>query len=252
MKLLAIDAALDDASVAAWEGDGEPAAGSVSEAVCTERAAASRELLPAIDRLLALRGWSISDLDGVVLTLGPGSFTGLRIGVSLVKGLMSARPMRVAAVGTLDAVAVASGRAGSVAAVLDARRGEVYVRLFRCERGGAEPYGDETLSPPDVWAALLPGDADVSCVGPGAVHHADALQTALGSRVTIAQEPVMTVAAAALHLGVRRLASGQDTPTEELLPRYVRRSTAEANLERGVLGSRRRRMLGWDPARGRT
>jgi len=251
MKLLAIDSALDDVSAAVWEGDGEPAAGSVSEALCTEPTAASRELLPAIDRLLALRNWSFADLDGVVLTLGPGSFTGLRIGVSLVKGLMSARQIRVSAVGTLDAVAVASGRSGRVGAVLDARRGEVYARLFRCEQGGAEPFGDEALSAPDAWAALLPEDAGVCCVGPGAVRHAEALQAALGSRVTIAREPVMTVAAAALHLGARRLASGQDTPTETLLPRYVRRSTAEANLERGVMGSRRRRLLGWDPAHGR-
>jgi tRNA threonylcarbamoyladenosine biosynthesis protein TsaB len=252
MKLLAIDTALDETSAAVWEGDGEPAAGSISEAVCAERAAASRELLPAIDRLLASRNWALSDLDGVVLTLGPGSFTGLRIGVSLVKGLRSARPVRVAAVGTLEAVAVASGRSGRVGAVLDARRGEVYARLFRCEQGEAEPFGDEALSTPDAWAALLPEDAEVSCVGPGALRHAELLQAALGSRVTIARESAMTVAAAALHLGARRLASGQDTPTEALLPRYVRRSTAEANLERGVLGSRRRRMLGWDPARGRT
>jgi tRNA threonylcarbamoyladenosine biosynthesis protein TsaB len=252
MKLLAIDAALDDASAAVWEGDGEPVAGSVSEAVCAERATASRELLPAIDRLLALRGWSISDLDGVVLTLGPGSFTGLRIGVSLVKGLMSACPVRVAAVGTLDAVAVASGRSGHVAAVLDARRGEVYARLFRCDNGGAEPLGDETLATPEAWAALLPGDAALSFVGSGAVRHVDVWEAVFGSRVTVTQKPLMTVASAALHLGVRRLVSGQDTPVEQLLPRYVRRSTAEANLERGVVGSRRRRILGWDPAHGRT
>ncbi|MEW6682603.1 MAG: tRNA (adenosine(37)-N6)-threonylcarbamoyltransferase complex dimerization subunit type 1 TsaB [Nitrospirota bacterium] len=252
MRLLAIDAALDDASAAVWEGEGEPALGSVSEVVCTERATASRELLPAIDRLLGLRGWSTSDLDGVVLTLGPGSFTGLRIGVSLVKGLRSACPVRVAAVGTLDAIAVASGRSGHVAAVLDARRGEVYARLFRCDDGGAEPLGDEAVTTPDAWAASLPGGAALSCVGPGAARHADVLKTALGSRVSVAPGPLMTAAAAALHLGARLLASGRDTPVEALLPRYVRRSTAEANLERGVLGSRRRRMLGWDPARGRT
>lgn len=252
MRILAIDTALDDSSAAVWEGEGEPAAGSVSEVICAERAAASRELLPAIDRLLALRGWSFSDLDALVLTLGPGSFTGLRIGVSLVKGLISSRSIRVAAVGTLEAVAVASGRSGHVAALLDARRGEVYAQLFRCERDGAEPLGDEALTTPDGLTAWLPRDAAVSCVGPGAVRHADALRTALGSRVAIAQSPVMTAASAALSLGARRLASGRDTSLDALLPRYVRRSSAEANLERGALGSRRRRVLGWDPAGGRT
>jgi tRNA threonylcarbamoyladenosine biosynthesis protein TsaB len=250
-KILAIDTALDGASAAVWEGDGAPAAGSVSEVACPERAAASRDLLPAIDRLLATRGWSIADLDGVVLTIGPGSFTGLRIGVSLVKGLVSARRMRIAAVGTLDAIAVASGRSGPVAALLDAGRGEVYARLFQCESGGVEPLADETLATPEAWAASLPAHGALSCVGTGAIRHADVLQAGLGARATIVQGPVMTTVCAALLLGVRRFAGGQDTPMEALVPRYLRRSSAETNLASGVVGSRRRRMLGWDPAHGR-
>lgn len=252
MKLLAIDTALDDASVAAWEGDGDPAAGSISEMVCRERATASRELLPAIDRLLAGRGWTVAHLDGVALTIGPGSFTGLRIGVSLVKGLVSARPVPVAAVGTLDAVALASGRSGRVAAMLDARRGECYVRLFDCEGGASSPRGDEALAAPEAWAASLPVNDAVWCVGPGAARHAQAIRSVLGARAAIVHEPVMTAASAALRLGARMLASGQTTPLQAVIPRYVRRSDAEANLERGVVGSRRRRMLGWDPAHGRT
>lgn len=250
-RILAIDTALDGASAALWEGDGLPAAGSVSEAACPERAAASRDLLPAIDRLLATRGWSIADLDGVVLTIGPGSFTGLRIGVSLVKGLVSARRMRVAAVGTLDAVAVASGRSGPVAVLLDAGRGEVYARLFQCEGGGADPLGDETVATPEDWIASLPAQGALSCAGTGAIRHADMLHAGLGARATIVQAPVMTAACAALLLGVRRFAGGHDTRMEDLVPRYLRRSSAETNLASGVVGSRRRRILGWDPAHGR-
>ncbi len=252
MKILAIDTALDDASAALWEGEGEPAAGSISEVVCSERAAASRDLLPAIDRLLTARGWSVADLDGVALTIGPGSFTGLRVGVSVVKGLASAHSVRVAAVGTLDAVALASGRSGRVAALLDARRGEVYARVFQCDDQGVEPLGDETLATPETWAASLPVDGDLWCVGAGAARYADALQAALGTRGTVAHDMVMTAASAALRLGVRRLTGGRDTPVEELLPRYLRRSNAETSLEQGLVGSRRRRVLGWDPAHGRT
>jgi tRNA threonylcarbamoyladenosine biosynthesis protein TsaB len=251
MKLLAIDTALDEASAAVWEGDGDPRSGSIGESVCAERAAASRELVPAIDRLLAGRGWSVADLDGVVLTIGPGSFTGLRIGVSLVKGLASAHRMRVAAVGTLDAVAVASGRSGLVVVVLDARRDEVYARLFRCADRRAEPLSDEAVAAPGAWAASLAIDEPLWCVGAGAGRHAGALQAALGSRAAIVHEPVMTAAAAALHLGAVRFAGGRDTPLEDVLPRYLRRSNAETSLERGLVGSRRRRLLGWDPAHGR-
>ncbi len=252
MKILAIDTALDDASAAVWEGEGWPATDSISEVACVERGAASRDLLPAIDRLMTSRGWSVADLDAVVLTLGPGSFTGLRVGVSLVKGLASTRPLRVAAVGTLDAVAVASGRSGRVAAMLDARRGEVYARLFQCDGGAAEPLGDEMLVKPDTWAASLPVDGTLWCVGGGAARYGDSLQAALGSRGAVGRETVMSAASAALRLGVRRLTSRQDTPIEDLLPRYLRRSNAETSLEQGLLGSRRRRVLGWDPAQGRT
>jgi tRNA threonylcarbamoyladenosine biosynthesis protein TsaB len=252
MRILAIDTALDDASVAVWEGEGEPAPGSIGEVVCAERAAASRDLLPAIDRLLKNREWTIADLDGVALTIGPGSFTGLRVGVSLVKGLVATRRLRVAAVGTLDAVALASGRSGSVAAILDARRGEVYARLFRCDSGVAEPLGDETLTTPETWASSLPADETLWCVGAGAARHAASLRAVLGTRGAVAHTMVMTAASAALRLGVRRLTSGQDTPVEDLLPRYLRRSNAETSLEQGLVGSRRRRVLGWDPAHGRT
>lgn len=250
-RILAIDTALEGASAALWEGDGAPEAGAVSAASCAERAAASRDLLPAIDRLLVARGWSVADIDGVVLTIGPGSFTGLRIGVGLVKGLVSARRMRVAAIGTLDAVAVASGRSGRVAALLDAGRGEVYACVFQCEGGAAQPLSDETLATPQAWSALFPDQHVISCVGSGAIRHADVLRAALGVRATIVQEPVMPVAAAALLLGVRRFAGGQDTAMEALVPRYLRRSSAETNLADGVVGRRRRRMLGWDPAHGR-
>jgi tRNA threonylcarbamoyladenosine biosynthesis protein TsaB len=251
MKWLAIDTSLDAVSAAVWEGEGAPEQGAVNEAVCAERGAGSRELLPAVDRLLAGRGWSVAALDAVAVTIGPGSFTGLRIGVSLVKGLAAARPLRVIAVGTLDAVAAASGRSGLVAALVDAGRGEVYARAFDCRAGGVTPRGEEALALPEAWAATLPGDEPLCCVGSGAVRHADALRAAFGPRAAIVSDPKMSAAAGALRVGVPRLLAGEQTPVGELLPRYLRRSTAETNWERGVVGSRRRKLLGWDPAHGR-
>lgn len=252
MKWSAIDASLDAVSAAVWEGEGDPGHGTVSEVVCPERGAGSRDLLPAIDRLLAERGWSASTLDAVAVTIGPGSFTGLRIGVSLVKGWAAARPLRVIAVGTLDAVAAASGQSGLVAALVDAVRGEVYARVFDCRDGGVVPLGEEALTLPEAWAASLPADTPIHCVGSGAVRHADALRAALGARAVIVSDLKMSAAAGALRVGVPRLLAGEETPVGELLPRYLRRSTAETNWERGVVGSRRRKLLGWDPAHGRT
>lgn len=252
MKWLAIDTSLDAVSAAVWEGEGVPGHGTVGEVVCPERGAGSRDLLPAIDRLLAGHGWSVANLDGVAVTIGPGSFTGLRIGVSLVKGWAAARPLRVIAVGTLDAVAAASGQSGLVAALVDAGRGEVYARVFDCRDNGVVPMGEEALALPEAWAATLPGDEPLWCVGSGAVRHADALRAALGARAVMVSDLKTSAAAGALRLGVPRLLAGEETPVGELLPRYLRRSTAETNWERGVVGSRRRKLLGWDPAHGRT
>jgi tRNA threonylcarbamoyladenosine biosynthesis protein TsaB len=252
MKVLAIDTSLDTVSAVVWEGEDSALRGTMDEVVFAERGAASRELLPAIDRLLKARGWTVAQLDGVVVTIGPGSFTGLRIGVSFVKGLAAARPLRVIAVGTLDVVAVASGQSGLVAALVDAGRGEVYARAFECHAGGAAPIGDESLALPDAWVATLPADEAVYCVGSGAVRHADALCAALGARAVILSETVMSAAAGALRVGLPRLLAGEHTPVGALLPRYLRRSTAETNWESGVVGSRQRKLLGWDPAHGRT
>jgi tRNA threonylcarbamoyladenosine biosynthesis protein TsaB len=252
MRVLAIDTSLDSVSAAVWEGEDSAIGGALDEARFAERGAASRDLLPAIDHLLAARQWTVANLDGVVLTIGPGSFTGLRIGVSLVKGLAAALPVRVVAVGTLEAVAAASGQSGLVAALVDAGRGEVYAGVFDCRDGVVAPIGEETLALPEAWAATIHADERLCCVGSGAVRHADAVRAALGARAVIVSEGVMSAAAGALRVGVPRLRAGEHAPVGELLPRYIRRSTAETNWERGVVGSRRRRLLGWDPAHGRT
>jgi tRNA threonylcarbamoyladenosine biosynthesis protein TsaB len=254
MRVLAIDTSLDAVSAAVWEGEDSAIRGALDDVRFAERGAASRDLLPAIDRLLAARKWTAANLDGVVLTIGPGSFTGIRIGVSLVKGLAAALPVRVVAVGTLEAVAAAaaSGQSGLVAALVDAGRGEVYAGVFDCRDGAVAPIGEETLALPEAWAATVHGDARLCCVGSGAVRHADALRAAFGPRAVIMSDGVMSAAAGALRLGVPRLRAGEHTAVGELLPRYIRRSTAETNWERGVVGSRRRKLLGWDPAHGRT
>jgi tRNA threonylcarbamoyladenosine biosynthesis protein TsaB len=150
------------------------------------------------------------------------------------------------------AAAAASGQSGLVAALVDAGRGEVYAGVFDCRDGAVTPLGEETLAPPEAWAASVHGDARPCCVGSGAVRHADALRAALGPRAVILSEGVMSAAAGALRVGVSRLRAGEHTPVGELLPRYIRRSAAETNWERGVVGSRRRKLLGWDPAHGRT
>ncbi|MBI3609055.1 MAG: tRNA (adenosine(37)-N6)-threonylcarbamoyltransferase complex dimerization subunit type 1 TsaB [Nitrospirae bacterium] len=244
MKVLAIDTATAHASAAVWDDR----SGDLREAECAEQGRTSRELFPAIHRLLSDVGWRVGDLDGLALSIGPGSFTGLRIGVSLVKGFVGARAVPIAAIGTLDAVAAAWGVEGLVGACLDAKRGEIYARLFR--HGAVafpEPLTDEVVAAPVEWAESLPEGGAVWCVGDGALLHQERLSAALGARGRFPRRATRTTAAAVAELGAHRLAAGETTPVAELLPRYIRRVTAEVNWERGLVGSRRRLVLGLDP-----
>ncbi|MBD3349277.1 MAG: tRNA (adenosine(37)-N6)-threonylcarbamoyltransferase complex dimerization subunit type 1 TsaB [Candidatus Eisenbacteria bacterium] len=100
----------------------------------------SEELMAAVDRVLGRARLSLPRLDGLAVSIGPGRFTGLRVGLATAKGLASAGGLPIFAVPTLEALALTAlrgdGGAGYVAPMLDARRGEVYASVFRA---GAVP-----------------------------------------------------------------------------------------------------------------
>jgi tRNA threonylcarbamoyladenosine biosynthesis protein TsaB len=185
----------------------------------------SERLLPAIDALLRGAGAAIGDVDAFAVSAGPGSFTGLRIGIATVKGLAFGSERPVAAVSTLAALAQA-GADGSapVAALLDARRGEVYAALFAADGGRLAP--DAVVTPEALAPRLLPGTRVV--VGEGAGPAAEALAARLGEKVRVLPAP--TGLARAQHvglLGARLLARGEGVAAALVAPRYVRRAEAE-------------------------
>jgi tRNA threonylcarbamoyladenosine biosynthesis protein TsaB len=141
MRVLAIDTSTLTGSVALLE---EGAV--VAEALATVRANHSESLLPMLDVTLSRAGRSMRDVDLVAVGLGPGSFTGVRIGMSIAKGLRVATGVRVAGVESLDAViAQALGVRGFLAAVIDARRDEVFAKLVRVGDGASRTV---------VWPAM--------------------------------------------------------------------------------------------------
>jgi len=239
VKILAIDTATEPISAAVWDETGVR-----GEETCRVDGQASRELFPAIHRLLAGRGWTVAGLGGLAVSIGPGSFTGLRVGVSTVKGLCGAHAIPAVAVGTLDALVLASGCEGRIAACLDARRGHIYARLF--ERDGhreVRPLTDEVLAEPSEWAASLPKDDHLWLIGSGATTYREAFVGELGVHARFA-EPSMSMAAAVAVLGAHQLAQGKVVAVSELLPRYIRPSTADVNFRLGLVGSRQRRVWG--------
>jgi tRNA threonylcarbamoyladenosine biosynthesis protein TsaB len=218
--LLAIESATGAASAALWR-DGETIALEAAEAGVSAAAA----LLPGIDRLLRRAGVGVAGLAGFAIAIGPGSFTGLRIGVATLKGLAFGREAPVAAVSTLAALARAAGAGPEpVVALLDARRGEVYAGAFR--RGGEQPDAclPEGVYTPEQLAAKLPPDCRL--VGEGAEQVLAPLRAALGPGVTLASETGLRARPVA-ELGALLLAQGAGIPAAALTPRYLRRAEAE-------------------------
>jgi tRNA threonylcarbamoyladenosine biosynthesis protein TsaB len=154
MLILAFDTATDVATSALVD-DGE---------VLGERASRAVTLLEDVDALLRQAGARIGDLQGLAVGTGPGSFTGLRVGLATARGLALSLGLPVAGVSTLDALA--AGAPGALP-VIDARRGEVFVLQD-------EP---RVLSPQDLQL-----DAGTVCVGDGAVRYRAALE-AMGAEI---------------------------------------------------------------------
>lgn len=218
MLLLALETATEAASVALLR-DGELLAASDLPA---DRPA-SEALLPAILELLAAHALEPVSLDAFAVSIGPGSFTGLRVGVATAKGLAFGAGRCVAPVPTLAALAATQGR-GCVAAVLDARRGELYAAAHRAEDPLAEPlWGPCVLGPAELAARVGAGWRVVGAAVPGV---AQALRARFGEAVALAG-PSRPDAVTVGRLGARLLEGGHGVAAAELAPRYVRRAEAE-------------------------
>jgi tRNA threonylcarbamoyladenosine biosynthesis protein TsaB len=184
-------------------------------------------LLPAIDRLLARSGRTLAAVRAFAVSVGPGSFTGLRIGVATVKGLAFASARPVAAIPTLAALARGAGASGGVVvATLDAQRGELYAAGYaapECWR----PVVPEGLYGPDELVAMLPAECRI--VGEADARAGAALRARLTPHQRLETGPArMPRARDVGTLAVHALARGEGIPAEVLVPRYVRRAEAEA------------------------
>ena len=158
MKLFAIETAEQPGSLAVAEAaaSGEP---SVTATTLPSDRRTAQSLASGIKSLLAEVGWRASDIDLVAVTVGPGSFTGLRIGVTAAKSLAYAAEAKCVAVDTLAVLAAQAGGASGWA-VVDAQRSEVFAAPF----ASGEPTAEPTIVPQDEWLArLTPGE---TVIGP--------------------------------------------------------------------------------------
>jgi tRNA threonylcarbamoyladenosine biosynthesis protein TsaB len=226
VKVLGIDTATPVISIALVEDDRVLA--ERSDTVTNNRTG----LLTMIDAAFAAVGWRPLDLDAVAVGAGPGSFTGLRIGMATAKGIAFATGKPLWAVSSLAALAYSElARADSVpvVAVLDARRGEVYAGAYRRQSGRIEAVGEERVLPPSDLASLAPANARY--IGDAASSYPE-LATLPGTwGTTPTGADVARLALAGAHVDV--LVGGA--------PSYIRPSEAEVKYPDGVPGALRKR-----------
>ena len=185
---------------------------------------------------------TLGDVDMYGVAVGPGSFTGLRIGIATVQGLAFAHNRLIVGVSALDALVEAAGETplhdggtGELrAAWMDAQRGEVYARLYRREDTAWMPVAAPTVSRPKEvlgsWRPHVEGKS-VVFVGDGALTYASELEQALGAGVCIVR-PVPPLAPAIAASAARGALAGLAVSPAGVKPLYVRRPDAELTRER--------------------
>jgi tRNA threonylcarbamoyladenosine biosynthesis protein TsaB len=234
MRILALDTSTLTGSLALLEApeDGEPALEKVlGECILRIESTHSEKLMPSIERLLGQTGLSIRDVDGIAVALGPGSFTGLRIGVSTVKGLAYALKIPVVGVPTLDALAQNVRFASvQVCAVLDARKKEVFAALFRGDGTKLEKTTPDWVLPPEELCRRITGET--LFLGNGGELYGSMIRGLLGGLARFAP-PEFSVPRA-VHVARLSLPKFRNRDVLDLFsftPVYIRRSEAEINFD---------------------
>jgi tRNA threonylcarbamoyladenosine biosynthesis protein TsaB len=217
VKLLAIDTSTELCSAALWL-EGEVAADAVHAG---QRH--SELLLPMIDKLLRAAGVGVHALDAVAFGEGPGSFTGLRIACGVAQGLAFGAGLPVVGVGTLVALAQASG-ANEAVCCLDARMRQVYWAAYRRTAGGWETVRAPGVHAPESVPAL-PVGSWTGC-GNGFIAYADALAAKLGEALAAVAPVALPHAREIAILAAAEMARGGGKPAAEAVPVYVRDKVA--------------------------
>ena len=198
----------------------------------------SQTILPAVDAALRATGLRCEDMDAFAAVVGPGSFTGVRIGVCMVKGFAHAVGKPCCAVNALEALAMnAPGFAGLVCPILDARRSQVYCAAFDTSSGRPVRALEDAAMPLEAFLRALPQDKRLAFAGDGVPVHGEAIRAALGDRTLILPPNLSDLRAdAACVLAAGRRETWMEPASLE--PYYLRAPQAEreraALLQKGA------------------
>jgi tRNA threonylcarbamoyladenosine biosynthesis protein TsaB len=223
MLILAIDTSGQSGGITLAEAD----AGSfrVIESAAIAGGTFSAQLIPTLAALLKKHEYGVKDLGGFAAASGPGSFTGLRVGLSAIKGLAETLHKPIATVSVLEALASMADREGKIAAAIDAGRKEVFLGLYEKPAENSDHtllvQREELLTQQDFLATLATERPAVIITSDAGVAE---LAAASHSAVVVVTPPGSEVIA---RLGARKLMAGETVSVEALDANYLRRSDAE-------------------------
>lgn len=222
MRLLAFDTATPATAVAVRDGDSVLEAFHLPEP--GERPGHAGQLLPLAARLLDEAGLAFADLDRIAVGTGPGTFTGLRIGVATARALAQATGAQLVGVSTLRTLAEAAReeQPGPVMSVLDARRGEAFAAVY----DGHNEIVPPAAVTPEILATLV--RAGSLAVGDGAVRFRAVLEPP-GARIPADGSPLHRVSASTM---ARLAERAEEAGSGDVTPDYLRLPDAEISLRR--------------------
>lgn len=181
----------------------------------------SAQLIPTLAALLKKHGYGVKDLSGFAAASGPGSFTGLRVGLSAIKGLAETLHKPIATVSVLEALASMADRTGTIASAMDAGRKEIFLGLYKRSDGALAKQREELLTQQDFLATLATERPAVIITGDPALAE---LASSSHSAVVVVTAPGSEVIA---RIGAGKLLAGETVSVEALDANYLRRSDAE-------------------------
>lgn len=197
----------------------------------------SRRLLTTIDDVMVKAGLTWPQIEAVAVGLGPGSFTGLRIGMATAKGLVTSADIPLLGVSTLDALAACCCTDSSlqVCSVIDARKKEVYAAFYDCRADGRLARdGDILAISPSMLAGCI--KEKVILVGDGVITYRVQLQEMLGEKAIFAPVHLHVPNASVIgFLAHEQMLNPSKASSESLAPLYVRASDAELSLGKRIM-----------------
>jgi tRNA threonylcarbamoyladenosine biosynthesis protein TsaB len=230
MKVLAVDTSSVVAAAAVMDNDTL-----LCEYILNDKKTHSQKLMPMIIGIMRNTGLTPQDIDVFAASTGPGSFTGLRIGITTVKSMAYAAQKPVVGIPSLDVLAFNTPLSERlVCPIMDARNNQVYTAVYEWKDGKQERITDYMGIHVNELADLLKEkNKNVVFTGDGVYIHADYFYNQLGKSCMIAPGSHRLQRASTLaSLAMERAAEGLLQKSEDLVPFYLRKSQAERALER--------------------